>query len=222
MFLLGHSSWSYVLSKLTGQGLRVNLPAYLALLSGVLPDFDIYFQPYIIHHTYTHSILVLGPVAAILSYKFRRLGIAFSIGLFSHLLTDYLVGSIPLLYPVYPDLIIGLNLGLPSLADTVLELGAFLVLIVYAFINGDYKLILKPSKDSLMLAIPLVAIITLTLLFAGDNNIALSSFAFSRKALTFISLGHIAMVGILAYAAIRGLFPYLRRSRIAARPASTA
>ena len=209
------------MSKVTGRGLAVNLPAYLALLSGVLPDFDIYFQPYLVHHTYTHSILTLGPIAAVLVYKFKRLGIAFSIGLFSHLLTDYLVGSIPLFYPVYPGLIIGLNLGLPSLTDTVLELGAFLVLIVYAFINGDYKLILKPSRESLTLAIPLVAIITLTLLFAGDNYIALPSFAFSRRALTFISLGHIALVGILAYATVRGLVPYVKRSRMAERSFST-
>jgi len=45
MFLLGHSCWSYLFSKATGRKLNVNLPAYLALLSGILPDFDIYFQP---------------------------------------------------------------------------------------------------------------------------------------------------------------------------------
>ena len=52
MFLLGHSCWSYLFSKATGRELKIELPAYLALLSGILPDFDIYFQPYIVHHTY--------------------------------------------------------------------------------------------------------------------------------------------------------------------------
>ncbi len=211
MFLLGHSCWSYLFSKGTGQQLKINLPAYLALLSGVLPDFDIYFQPLIRHHTYTHSLLVLGPIVVVLSYRYKRLGIAFSAGLLSHLLTDSLVGTIPLLYPLYPNLEIGLNLGLPSPADTVLEIGAFAGVLLYAFKNGDYKLVSQPRKESLLLAIPLVAIVTLTLLFAGDKNIPLASFAFSRKALTTITLGHIALTGILAVGVLQGIRAYLRR-----------
>ncbi len=76
MFLLGHSCWSYLFSKATGRRLNVNLPAYLALLSGILPDFDIYFQPYLVHHTYTHSLIVIIPVALVLTYFFGRLGFA--------------------------------------------------------------------------------------------------------------------------------------------------
>src|SRR6266852_4745935 len=80
MFLLGHSCWSYILSKATGRKLRVDLPLYLALLAGVLPDFDIYFHPIIQHHTITHSVLLLGPVTVLLTYRYRRLGAAFSLG----------------------------------------------------------------------------------------------------------------------------------------------
>ena len=215
MFLLGHACWSYLLSKSSGQALKVTLPAYLALLAGVLPDFDIYFRGIVQHHTITHSLLVLGPVTLVLSYFYRRLGFAFSIGLLSHLLTDSLVGTIPLFYPVAPDFQVGLNLGLPSLADTVLEGGALLLVIFYAYMNGDYKLVTKPSKDSVYLAIPLVSIVTLTLLFAGDNNISLSSFAFSRKALTLISIGHIVFALILATAVLEGLIVYLEGWRAA-------
>src|SRR5213592_1907974 len=85
MFLLGHSCWSYLFSKATGRKLNVNLPAYLALLSGILPDFDIYFQPYLVHHTYTHSLIVIIPIVLVLTYFFGRLGFAFSIGILSHL-----------------------------------------------------------------------------------------------------------------------------------------
>src|SRR2546430_8738936 len=81
MFLLGHSCWSYLFSKATGRKLNVNLPAYLALLSGILPDFDIYFQPYLVHHTYTHSLIVIIPIVLVLTYFFGRLGFAFSIGI---------------------------------------------------------------------------------------------------------------------------------------------
>ena len=212
MFLLGHSCWSYLFARSTGRELNVNLPAYLALVSGVLPDFDIYFQPYLQHHTYTHSLLVLGPVAAVLSYRYRRIGIAFFVGLLSHLFTDSLVGTIPLFYPLYPSLNIGLNLGIPSLADTFLELGALGLVIAYAFQNGDYKLVLHSrNKDSILLAVPLVAIVTLTLLFAGDRNIPLATLAFSRRALTVITIGHIVLAAILAVGVLRGVRAHLRR-----------
>ena len=214
MFLLGHSCWSYLFSKATGRELNVNLPAYLALLSGILPDFDIYFQPYLVHHTYTHSLVIVVPVILVLTYFFGRLGFAFSIGTLSHLLGDFLVGTIPLLYPLLPNSDVGLNLGIPSLADTVLEIGAFALVLLYAYWNGDYKLILKPSRESLMLTIPLFALVTLTLLFAGDRSIPLAEFAFSRRALTVITLGHILLSGILALGVLQGLRWYLRSRRV--------
>src|SRR5260370_23035981 len=189
------------------------MPAYLALLSGILPDFDIYFQPYIIHHTYTHSLIVIIPVVLALTYFFGRIGFAFSIGILSHLLADFLVGSIPLLYPVYPNSDVGLNLGIPSLADTILEFGALALVLIYSYWNGDYKLVLKPSRDSLLLVIPLFALVTLTLLFAGDKSIPLAEFAFSRRALTVITLGHILLSGILALGVLQGLRWFLRNRR---------
>ena len=204
MFLLGHSCWSYLFAKVTGRELRITLPAYLALLSGILPDFDIYFQPYLVHHTYTHSLIVLIPVVVVLTYFFGRLGFAFSVGILSHLLGDFLVGTIPILYPLLPNTDVGLNFGIPSLADTVLEIGALALVLVYAYFNGDYKLILRPSRESLQLGIPLFALVTLTLLFAGDRSIPLAELAFSRRALTVITLGHILLSGILALGVLQG------------------
>ncbi len=214
MFLLGHSCWSYLFSKATGRELNVNLPAYLALLSGILPDFDIYFQPYLVHHTYTHSLVIVVPVILVLTYFFGRLGFAFSIGILSHLLGDFLVGTIPLLYPLLPNSDVGLNLGIPSLADTVLEVGAFALVLVYAYRNGDYKLIVKPSRESLLLGIPLFALVTLTLLFTGDRSIPLAEFAFSRRALTVITLGHILLSGILALGVLQGLKWFVANKRV--------
>ena len=214
MFLLGHSCWSYLFSKATGRTLNVNVPAYLALLSGILPDFDIYFQPYLVHHTYTHSLIVIIPAVLVLTYLFGRLGFAFSVGIMSHLLGDFLVGTIPLLYPLLPNSDVGLNLGIPSLADTILETGAFALVLVYAYLNGDYKLILKRSRQSLLLGIPLFALVSLTLLFASDNpTISLPEFAFSRRALTIITLDHIVLSGILALGVLQGFRWYLGNRR---------
>ncbi len=212
MFLLGHSCWSYLISKQTGQRLGVKLPLYLALLSGILPDFDIYFHPYLVHHAYTHSLLVLGPLVLLLSLRYGRLGIAFSTGILSHLLTDGLVGTIPPLYPIM-DQPVGLNLGIPSLADTLLETGALAAVTVYAYMNKDYKQFLKPDRKSLSMLITLVSIISLTLLFAGDNNIVLTTLAFSRRALTLITVGHIFQAGALALGTIQGLRAYLAPER---------
>jgi LexA-binding, inner membrane-associated putative hydrolase len=216
MFLLGHSCWSYLFAKFTGRRIKVEVPAYLAFLSGVLPDFDIYVHnlyPPFLHHTYTHSLLVLLPVALVLVYFFGRLGIAFSVGILSHLVGDFLVGTIPILYPISPDWTVGLDLGIPSLADTLLEGGAFLLVILAALWNGDYKLVLKPSRQGLLLAIPLVSIVTLTLLFAGDKNLPLATFAFSRRALTIITVGHVLLSGMLGLGVIQGLRWYLQNRR---------
>jgi hypothetical protein len=204
MFLLGHSCWSYLFSKLTGRQVKVNLPAYMALLAGVLPDFDIYFKPLIQHHTYTHSLIILIPICAILVVKFKGLGIAFSAGMLSHLVADSIVGTIPPFYPL-SNFQFGISLGLPSPADTVLEVGALGIVLVLAYVNGDYKLVREPHRESIYLVIPLVSIVTLTLLFAGDNNVPLAAFAFSRKALTLITLGHAVLIGILGLGVFQGV-----------------
>jgi membrane-bound metal-dependent hydrolase YbcI (DUF457 family) len=204
VFLLGHSCWSYIFSKLTGRQVKVNLPAYLALLAGVLPDFDIYFKPLIQHHTYTHSLIILLPVCAILVIRFRGLGLAFSAGILSHLMADSIVGTIPPLYPL-SDFQLGIGLGLPSPVDTALEVGALGIVLALASTNGDYRLVTQSHRESVYLVIPMVSIVTLTLLFAGDNNIPLSAFAFSRKALTLITLGHAALIGILGLGVLQGV-----------------
>lgn len=204
MFLLGHSCWSYIISRGSGERLNVRLPVYLALLAGVLPDFDIYFKPFIEHHTYTHSLLFLVPLCVLLTYRFKRLGAAFSLGILSHLLTDSLVGTIPIFYPL-STVTVGLSLGLPSLSDTVLEIGALGVAVVYALRNGDYEFFRRPHEESLMMLVTLVSIVTLTLLFAGDNRISLATLAFSRRALSAISLGHIVLVLALSLGSLQGI-----------------
>lgn len=204
MFLLGHASWSYVLSKLTGREVKVNVPAWLGLLSGILPDYDIFFSRVIAHHTWTHSLFMLVPVAVLLSVWCGRMGFAFSLGILSHLLTDSLVGTIPIFYP-FSTLQVGLSLGIPSIADTVLEVGMFLVVLVYAYQNKDYLQLTRPESKSLWFIIPLYSIVVLSVLFAGDNSINLAQFAFSRKALSLITLGHAAISGLLSLGVLQGV-----------------
>src|SRR5436309_7322888 len=95
----------------------------MALLAGVLPDFDIYFKPLIQHHTYTHSLIILLSICAVLVIRFKGLGLAFSAGILSHLLADSIVGTIPPLYPL-SNFQLGVRLVLSSPADTALAVGA--------------------------------------------------------------------------------------------------
>ena len=176
----------------------------MALLAGVLPDFDIYFKPLIQHHTYTHSLIILLPICAVLVTRFKGLGLAFSAGILSHLVADSIVGTIPPLYPL-SNFQFGISLGLPSPSDTVLEVGALGLVLILSYLNGDYKLVTESQGESVYLVIPMVSIVTLTLLFAGDNNVSLAAFAFSRKALTLITLGHAALIWILGIGVVQGI-----------------
>jgi membrane-bound metal-dependent hydrolase YbcI (DUF457 family) len=221
VFLLGHSCWSYIFSKLTGREVKVNVPAYMALLGGTLPDFDIYFKPLIQHHTYTHSLIILLPICAVLVIRFKGLGLAFSAGILSHLVADSIVGTIPPLYPL-SDFQLGISLGLPSPADTALEVGALGIVLVMAYLNGDYKLVTESHKEAAYLAIPIVSIVTLTLLFAGDNNVPLTEFAFSRKALTLITLGHGVLIGILCLGFVQGVRAVIASNRTPGKPTPRA
>ena len=105
-------------------------------------------------------------------------------------------------------------MGIPSPSDTLLEMGALAIAIAYVFQNGDYLLFSRAGKESLLIAIPLVAIVTLTLLFAGDNKIALTELAFSRKALQVITVGHAVLVGALAVGTFQGIRAYAKRGFI--------
>jgi membrane-bound metal-dependent hydrolase YbcI (DUF457 family) len=221
VFLLGHSCWSYIFSKLTGREVNVNVPAYMALLGGILPDFDIYFKPLIQHHTYTHSLIILLPICAVLVIRFKGLGLAFSAGILSHVVADSIVGTIPPLYPL-SDFQLGISLGLPSPEDTALEVGALGIVLVMAYLNGDYKLVTESHKEAAYLAIPIVSIVTLTLLFAGDNNVPLTEFAFSRKALTLITLGHAVLIGILCLGFVQGVRAVIASNRTPAKPTPRA
>ena len=180
----------------------------MALLAGVLPDFDIYFKPLIQHHTYTHSLIILLPICAVLAIRFKGLGLAFSAGILSHLVADSIVGTIPPLYPL-SNFQFGISLGLPSPADTVLEVGALGLVLFLAYLNRDYRLVTESQRESVYLVIPMVSIVTLTLLFAGDNNVSLAAFAFSRKALTLITLGHAVLIGILGLGVVQGIRAFI-------------
>jgi len=146
--------------------------------------------------------------------------LAFSAGILSHLAGDSIVGTIPPLYPL-SDFQLGISLGLPGPVDTALEVGALGLVLVLAYLNGDYKLVTEPHRESVYLVIPMVSIVTLTLLFAGDNYVSLAALAFSRKALTLITIGHAALIGTLGLGVFQGVRAIIAH-RKQTRPASSS
>jgi hypothetical protein len=205
LFLLGHTVWSYFFSKATGEALHYDLQAYLAFYAGILPDYDLYFSRLgLVHHTYTHSLLLIGPSAIALSLLFKEKGVAFSAGLLSHLYTDMLVGGIPILYPL-STASLGLNLGIPSAADSVLEVGMLLGVLLYMSRNGDLLTLVSKDSKNLYLLLPLLSIVSLSLLFSQDNNIQLATYAFSRTSLSVISIGHIVLGLVLGIGVVQGI-----------------
>lgn len=212
LFLLGHSTWGYLFCRGFGRvfGKDVGLP--LALLVGILPDFDLYFKSLgLQHHTYTHSLLVLGPVCAILVIWRGREGAVLSAGLLSHPFTDALVGTIPPLYPLSQTQI-GLSLGIPSAIDTILEAGALFLVLTWMLLNGDARQVVRRDSKNLQLSLPLISIVSLNLLFAQDNDIQLSTYAFYRLTLSVISVGHIILSLVTGLAVVQG-FHALARDR---------
>jgi len=214
LFLLGHSVWGYLFCKGSERKLKGDIPLSLALLAGIIPDFDFFLQPLgLAHHTYTHSIIILGPLAILLTIIFRRRGLIFSLGVLSHLFTDGLVGTVPILFPL-SLMQVGLGLGAPSAIDTILEVGILPLALLYAVMNGDARAILRGDPRNRWIIIPLIAILSISLLFAQDNNIHLPSYAFARQALTGITIGHFLLGGVMALAIIQGFRSWFKNKQI--------
>ncbi|MGA1975946.1 MAG: metal-dependent hydrolase, partial [Conexivisphaerales archaeon] len=62
MYLLGHMALGYIFASAVARWRHQKLTLWLALVAGILPDFDIFFSGLgLVHHTYTHSLLLLLP-----------------------------------------------------------------------------------------------------------------------------------------------------------------
>ena len=214
MFLLGHSVWGYLFCKISGRKLRSEIPLSFALFAGILPDFDLLFQPFgLLHHTFTHSLIFIGPLTIIPILLFKQKGLVLSIGILSHLFTDAIVGTIPVMFPLS---LTEIGFRLPLAVDAILEVGVLPFILLYILRNGDAKSILRGDFRNILIIIPFVAIVSLSFMFALDNNIYLPTYAFARKALTVITFGHYLLGFVMSLAivlAFKTWFRDMNRSR---------
>jgi hypothetical protein len=194
MYLLGHIAIGYLVAWTFAKWRRQKLSLWLAFTVGIVPDYDILFQNLgLVHHAYTHSLLLWAPIAIVL-VLLKRNSIPYVAGILSHLLIgDFLVSSIPLLLPL-SNVTVGLRLGMPSAADAVLEPAFFFLMFLVILLSGDLRRAFNGERRNLLMIIPLASISSLTWLAANAPELGgLLNYGFSRLALETISIGQILL-----------------------------
>ena len=195
MYLLGHIAIGYLVAWAFARWRKQKLSLWLALTVGIVPDFDILFQGLgLEHHTYTHSLLLWAPIAIAL-VLWNRKSVPYVAGILSHLLIgDVLVSSIPFLLPL-SSISLGLRLGMPSFADAILEAGAFMLMFLLMWRNGDLRRMFGGEKKNLLMLVPLVSMTLLTWLAARTPELEqLVSYGFSTLEIETISDGQILLM----------------------------
>lgn len=208
MFLLGHAVYGYIIAKLSSKAFNTQISPSLALTLGIIPDFDIFFQNLgFEHHLWTHSLLFWLPPSAMLYWKMRRNSLPLIAGIYSHMLTDALVGDIPAFYPL-TDWNPGLGLPIPSAYDALLEVGGLLLALIYMYMNGEINDLFRANRRNITLAIPFLMIVTLSTLFAEHSGISIITYGFSRLAMIAITLGHLALLLVMSIGIVMGIRAY--------------
>jgi hypothetical protein len=216
VYLLGHMALGYLFAWVVAKGRKQKLVLWAAFTAGIVPDYDILFSPLgLVHHTYTHSLVLWAPVMVALVY-WRRGSLPYVVAILQHMVVgDFLVGKVPFFLPL-SNVSLGLNLGMPSAADAVLEFGFLVLMMIVMWRSGDLKGLLGGGRGSLLMVVPLLSIVGLTWLAAGTPELgALVAYGFSRLALSTVSIGQIILASLMAILVLVGLLVQFAR-----RPAS--
>jgi hypothetical protein len=194
MYLPGHIAIGYIIAYAIARWRKQKLSLWLAFTVGIIPDFDIFFEGLgLTHHSYTHSLLLWTPVIIAL-ILWKRNTMPYAAGILSHLLIgDTIVSSIPVLLPL-SNITIGLNLGMPSAADAILEPAFLILMLILLLTSGDFRRALNGERSNFLMAIPLASMSALTWLAAGQPELGgLVTYGFSRLALETISISEILL-----------------------------
>lgn len=214
MYLLGHMALGYVFASAVAKWRHQKLTLWLALVAGILPDFDIFFSGLgLVHHTYTHSLLLLLPLAAAFVW-WRRDSLPYVVGVLQHVLVgDFLASGVPLLLPL-STVRVGLELGMPSAADSLIESGSLFLMLFMMWRSGDLRRLFDGERANLLMVVPLLSMYSLTWLAAGEPELGgLVSYGFSRLALDAISLGQIALAILMALSVLASVISRYRTGR---------
>ncbi|MFQ5761892.1 MAG: metal-dependent hydrolase [Candidatus Bathyarchaeia archaeon] len=206
MFLLGHMAMAYLLGRPVASAVRRTQPSIpLLFLMGALPDFDLLFPFIATHGTLTHSVWFwLVPFAVLGAFLGWRT-LPYAVGVFQHfLLGDAVMYGVAFLQPI-SDVTLRLNVGMPSAADSVIETGLLLGMIVYLRLSGDLSRILARERRNLWIILPFVALVGLSAFATNETELLpLVTYGFARRALTVITVDHMILALIMGLSILQG------------------
>jgi len=139
MFFEGHMVWGYLSARATSSLTKARPAMPLVLLVSILPDVDIFLEPFGIKHlTVTHAIftwlVLFAPVFGYFGFK-KTLPYFFAV-LQHFLLGDAVMGPIPLLWPA-TSVSYGLSFEMKSAMDLSLEGFGFALFLGVSYRTGD-------------------------------------------------------------------------------------
>lgn len=221
MYLLGHMAMAYLLGRPLASAVKRTQPSIpLLLLMGALPDFDLLFPFIMGHGTVTHTVWVwLVPFAVLAVFLGWRI-LPYAVGVFQHfLLGDSVMYGVAFLYPV-TDVTFRLGVGIPSAADTVIETGLLLGLIVYLRLSGDLTRIFAVARRNLWMILPFATLVGLSVFATSETELLpLVTYGFARRALTVITVDHMILALVMGLSILRGLWS-MRKTRAADTPSA--
>ena len=169
LFFLGHMSWAYVWAVVFAgrRGGKLFVPAVLML--GVLPDVDLFLGVFGVgHHTFFHSLFFWVVMFVPALVIFRGKVVSYFVAVLQHFaFGDFLVGAVMLFWP-FSLSYFGFSAAMMSVFDVALEIVGLLLAAGIMFLNGDLKRLLSLEKSNVLMAFPLLALVSSMLFFAVD------------------------------------------------------
>jgi hypothetical protein len=209
VYLLGHMAMGYLFAWVVAKERKQRLVIWAALTAAIFPDYDILFRPLgLMHHTYTHSLVLWAPVMIALVY-WKRGSLPYVVAVLQHIvLGDTLVGRVPLFLPL-SKVQIGLNLGMPSMADILLEVRFSVLALLVLWRSGDLRRVFGGGSETVLMAVLLLSVALMGLLWRGTARLEGGGFGLSRLRLWGLPLIDVVYIGLTATVVVAMLFVLL-------------
>jgi membrane-bound metal-dependent hydrolase YbcI (DUF457 family) len=169
-FAVGHFALGYLVSKASAKLLKTDLNLPLILSLSVIPDADIVVNilagtQVLAHRGPTHSIIAALVLFTPFLVTYKKEAVPYLVALVQHsLVGDYIAGGgVQLLWPLAFQGY-GLRVDIRSTPNMATEWVLFLVAMTIMLQTKDMAKLFKPSKTSLILAIPMFTVLLPTFL----------------------------------------------------------
>lgn len=199
-FAIGHFALGYLSGKGSSKLLKVKANLPLLLTVSVLPDIDLIFR-FLQHRGPTHSLITFTVLMVPFFLIYRKRAVPYYAALLSHsLIGDFFTGGVELFWPLSHSMI-GLDIGVRSMTNVLIELALFAVTLVLLFGTRDIKEFLHPGNHNLVLFIAFFAVLGPMLQFGRGFEAILP---------TLLVVPSLFYLGLFAYSMLIDLWSKLR------------